>query len=119
MREVRTKVNLIAVGSLERCATLEHNLDLRDIASMPVANENAAAYVRENLEAARALNADPSLINALQQSLNRYARPEATHLQEKNSALQATLAAIYRSRSWRMTAPLRKLKASFKKRRFQ
>ena len=116
---LRTKVNLFAVGSLDRCATLEHSFDLEEIASMPLTNENAAVYVRENLEAARALNADTALIRALEQSLDRYARPEAAGLQEENSALKATLDAIYRSTSWRVTAPLRKLKAIFSKRRFQ
>jgi hypothetical protein len=38
----------------------------------------------------RALNADPALLSALQQSLDEYARPEATRLQEENSVLKAT-----------------------------
>jgi 7-cyano-7-deazaguanine synthase in queuosine biosynthesis len=116
---LRTKVNLCLVGALERCATLDHSFDLRDIASMPVPNENAAAYVRENLEAARALNADPALISALQRSLDGHTRPAAVRLQEENSVLKATLEAIYRSWSWRGTAPLRKLKVLFRKVRFQ
>jgi hypothetical protein len=114
---LRTKINLYAVGSLDRCATLEHSLDLQHIASMPLDNENTAAFVRENLEAARALNAGPALISALEQSLNAYTRPEAARLQEENSALKTTLEGIYRSRSWRVTAPLRRLNAILRKRR--
>jgi 7-cyano-7-deazaguanine synthase in queuosine biosynthesis len=112
---LRTKVNLCVVGALESCATLDHSFDLQDVASMPILNDNAAAYVRENLEAARAFNVDSALIRALQQSLDGYTRPVATRLQEENAVLKATLDAIYRSRSWRVTAPLRRLKAIFRR----
>jgi hypothetical protein len=118
---IRTKINLHLVGALDRCATLDHTLDLEAIARLPIHPAEARPLVEDNLEAAERLGADPALIRALRQALDRpepeiKQAPEAApvdrairRLIQENSALRSTIQAIQESSSWRVTGPLRAL----------
>jgi hypothetical protein len=61
---LRTMAGLRAVGALERCETFPGDLPLRKLARVPVGDENAMAFTRENLAAARAAG-DEELVRAL------------------------------------------------------
>jgi hypothetical protein len=118
---IRTKINLHLVGALDRCATLDHTLDLEAIAHLPIHPAEARPLVEDNLEAAERLGADPALIRALRQALDRpepeikpapevaLVDPALGRLSQENSALRATIQAIQSSHSWRVTAPLRRV----------
>jgi hypothetical protein len=116
---VRTQVNLYLAGVLDRCLTLPHTIDLDAVRRMPTSNPHQHAYALENLREAVRQNADPDLILALQQSLgyaglDRQAQSTSTpapgrlgELRQENQDLSVELDALYNSRPWRITRPLR------------
>lgn len=116
---IRTQINLYLVGALERCETLPRTLDLEAISRLYLHDEKGRIFTEENLEAAERLRADPRLIEALRTALDRSGSNAATreissalsselqHLEEDNDRLRTTIEALYRSRSWRLTGPLR------------
>jgi len=125
---LRTKINLYLAGALDRCATFDHRLDLEAISHLPIPNESVRAYILENLEAAQRLGTDQALMQAMQNSLHSYdvetsgigGRADACkatmqRLEEENAAMQMSLQALYQSRSWRLTGPLRALADGCKK----
>jgi hypothetical protein len=124
---LRTKTTLYLVGALDRCATFDHNLDLDAISRMIIHPPEVRVFVEDNLEAAERLHADPALIAALRESLQRSTpgvdspsarapvRDTARSLEQENVALRAAIQALYQSRSWRITWSIRALADIFRK----
>ncbi len=118
---LRTQVNLYLAGALDRCATLDHTLDYAALSRLPIQKASLRIYVEENLEAAERLHTNPALVQALRESLNRpilgahrldrivELNAAVRRLQQENSELKQTVQALYQSRSWRFTWPLRRL----------
>jgi len=50
---LRTMMNLKAVGALDKCKTLPHQLDYKKISGAEILNESALSFFLENLEAAK------------------------------------------------------------------
>ena len=118
---LRTHVALYLAGVLDRCETFPKTLDLDLVANIPNGSQYARLFINENLEHAERLHADPALIAALRHALTR-PRPgeqaiaegadsldDRQRLEAENQTLKSTVRALYQSRSWRLTAPLRTL----------
>ena len=71
---IRTMVNLTVAGALDRCQTFDRELDLFEIAHLPIHDANDRTFVEENCEALAARGGDPELLRALETSLSRWAR---------------------------------------------
>jgi hypothetical protein len=68
---LRTKVNLRAVGMLDKCRTLPGALDLTRVARIVIDRSNGFTFVRENYEYVRKHGRDPALERALRYSLEQ------------------------------------------------
>ena len=67
---LRTMMNLQAVGVLEKCKTLPHELDYKKIASSEILNESALSFFEENRDAAEKNHQD-KLVAALNKAISR------------------------------------------------
>jgi 7-cyano-7-deazaguanine synthase in queuosine biosynthesis len=67
---IRTMVNLRVAGALERCTTFKNELDLSEVAHVPIPDDCARFFVEENLQAAKE-NGDGELVDAIARSLGR------------------------------------------------
>jgi hypothetical protein len=74
---LRTMINLRVVGALGRCETLPGELDLDDVASLPINDDRDLAFMLENLRALDSDGRDEPLAAALRSNLERHARPHA------------------------------------------
>lgn len=66
---VRTMVALVAVGALDRCATLPHDLDLDRVRELPIPNRNILARQAELIAHLRANGGPDDLLAACEQNL--------------------------------------------------
>jgi hypothetical protein len=67
---IRTMVNLRVAGALDRCTTFKNQLDLSEVARVPIPDDCARFFVEENLQAAQEIGA-LELVDALDKSLSR------------------------------------------------
>jgi hypothetical protein len=107
---VRTMVELHLAGALQRCATLPHTLDCDQIAHMSLGYRQHWG-LRRLLERGAARR-DPALEQALQQCLGVYQADYlkvSQGLENQIIGLKRELRHLYASRSWRLTAPLRRV----------
>ncbi len=102
---LRTMVALDAIGALGRCPTFAVPLDLNAVANLNFPISELSVWWRDNLALARRQNARAKLLQAIEACLaaNEVPPPEGEALAQEQ--LQSVLA----SRSWRLTAPLRRL----------
>jgi hypothetical protein len=75
---LRTMLNLRVVGALGRCETLPGELDLHDVADLPIKDDRDLAFALENLRALQRDGRDEPLQAALRSSLERHAGPNAS-----------------------------------------
>jgi len=68
---IRTMINLLVVGALDRCRTFEVGLDVRRIAKISIKNESTRGFVQENLSALEQAGDQPHIARALRKALNR------------------------------------------------
>ena len=73
---LRTMINLRVVGALGRCDTLPGELDLDDVAQLPINDDRDLAFMLENLRALEDGHDEP-LAAALRANLERHTRPHA------------------------------------------
>lgn len=107
-----TMTNLRAIGALERCETLPHELDLDVVAQLSIDDKRDLLRLEENLNVAE--RNDPELAAALRKSLERnrsedpmVARMERKRAEELLKRQARKLEELEQSWSWRITAPLR------------
>jgi hypothetical protein len=74
---LRTMINLRVVGALGRCETLPGELDLDDVAELPIKDDRDLAFMLENLRALERDDRDEPLATALRSNLERHTRPHA------------------------------------------
>ena len=74
---LRTMINLRVVGALGRCETLPGELDLGDVAELPIKDDRDLAFILENLRALERDGHDEPLATALRSNLERHTRPHA------------------------------------------
>ena len=70
---LRTMINLRVVGALGRCETLPDDLDLREVADLPIKDDRDLAFMLENLRALESDGHDEPLAAALRSSLEKQA----------------------------------------------
>ncbi len=75
---LRTMINLRVVGALGRCETLPSELDLREVADLPIKDDRDLAFMLENLRALESDGRDEPLAEALRSSLERHAGRNAS-----------------------------------------
>jgi hypothetical protein len=109
---LRTMVALEAVGSLKRCPTFSMPLDLDAVADLRFSDPELPIWWRENLELARGRGAPSELLAAIERCLaNAEENQTAEDQASSNANAEEQLRAVVESRSWRLTAPLRRLGA--------
>lgn len=72
---VRTKLNLKAAGVLEKCSTLDKNLDYKKIKNLKI-NECSRTYMQDNYEALQQTGADKKLLKAIKYCLSPWSAQE-------------------------------------------
>jgi hypothetical protein len=118
---MRTMVALQALGALDRFETFPQSVDLEALAAITPTKEIECAFWEENLDLVRASSSDRTLIAATEACLNRgrlalaageEKAPDARirELEELLEERDLQLVRLQRSRSWRLTAPLRGLR---------
>lgn len=68
---LRTMVNLQAAGTLERCRTLPHEIDLDAVRSLDLSEYSESYFARENLRALESSGRNEALAAALRAALDR------------------------------------------------
>jgi len=68
---VRTMINLVAVGAMDRCRSFDVPLDLRNVRKILVEDIHTGAFVNENLRALEQSGRDPQLYEALKEVMHR------------------------------------------------
>lgn len=68
---VRTMINLVAVGAMDRCRSFDVPLDLRNVRKILVEDIHTGAFVTENLRALEQSGRDPQLYEALKEVMHR------------------------------------------------
>lgn len=101
---VRTMVTLEALGALERCSAFAVDLNLDQVASLPVHDLSLLSFWAQTLEFVRKCGGRPDLEEAVETCLARN-RPQS----KDETHVRAELEKILNSQSWRLTAPLRRL----------
>jgi hypothetical protein len=71
---VRTMLNLMAAGALERCKTLPDEIDLANILRMDLSEYSESYFARENLRALKRGGAEPEVVRALEETIERGAQ---------------------------------------------
>ena len=71
---LRTKMNFLLAGTLDRAVTLPGGLSVEQVRSILVTDESSSRFVRENLEDFRRHGGHPEYEQALRQVLRRWAR---------------------------------------------
>ena len=74
---LRTMINLRVVEALGRCETLPGELDLDEVADLPIEDDRDLAFMLENLRALERDGRDEPLQAALRASLEKHAGPNA------------------------------------------
>lgn len=69
---IRTMIHLEAAGALANCPAFDTPLDATIVANMHIPNELVSYHVEENLRLLRKNQRNPTLIAALERSINRY-----------------------------------------------
>jgi hypothetical protein len=70
---LRTMINLRVVGALGRCETLPGELDLGEVAALPIKDDRDLAFMLENLHDLERDGRDEPLAEALRSSLEKHA----------------------------------------------
>jgi len=70
---LRTMISLHAIGALERCTTFKEDIDLAIVSRLVIDDDNARAFVMENLKALESRPEDRELRSALETALNQSA----------------------------------------------
>lgn len=121
---LRTMINLRVVGALGRCETLPAELDLGDVAELPIKDDRDLAFILENLRALESDGRDEPLATALRANLERHTRPHAEvsgvdlddawlmrrrlhHAERTVRKRDRELHQLKNSLGWRMLAPVR------------
>lgn len=120
---LRTMAALDAVGALERCPTFAEPLDLGAVAALRLDNPVLPPHWRGTLQLAREQDARPELIAAIEAALevNEERNSESLEGQlaaaeAQAKALEGELRTVVSSRSWRLTAPLRRVGSTARRR---
>jgi lipid II:glycine glycyltransferase (peptidoglycan interpeptide bridge formation enzyme) len=64
-----TMINLRVAGALERCETLPHTIDPKDISEIDATDRDGLVFTRQNISALERSEGDPELIRALQRAI--------------------------------------------------
>lgn len=67
---IRTMISLKIVGALDHCSVFSEKLDYKKIVELPLRNMHAKLFMKENLDAAVAMQCNPKLIWAFKECLN-------------------------------------------------
>jgi len=120
---LRTMAALDAVGALERCPTFAEPLDLEAVAALCLDDPVLPPHWRGTLQLAREQDARPELIAAIEASLEANEERNSESLEGKLAAAEARVEAlegelrtVVSSRSWRLTAPLRRVGGTARRR---
>jgi hypothetical protein len=119
---LRTMTALEIVGALDRCPTFAVPLDVETLASLPIDDESIRPWWHENLDLARRRAAPAEMVGVLEKMLHREpvnpAPPERlVNLEADYVALQHRLEVVQTSKSWRLTAPIRRAAEGLRKAR--
>ncbi|HEX2232977.1 MAG TPA: hypothetical protein VHG69_06390 [Thermoleophilaceae bacterium] len=105
---LRTMVALHLAGALGRCRTLPDTLDLRAVSRIRIPDDNARAFVTENLVAVEQAGGDPALERALGRALRL--GPRLARIESARAALGARARGQLWARAPRLTARLKRLR---------
>lgn len=111
---LRTMVALEIVGALNRCPTFAVPLDLDAVAGLRFTDPDLPIWWRENLELGRRREAPAALLSAIETCLSNAAVQQAL---DGDSLAREQLQGVIESRSWRLTAPFRRLGGWARRRR--
>jgi hypothetical protein len=100
---LRTQVNLLAAGALDRCPTFSAPLDLELVRATKVRGANARSFVEENLDVLQARGIAPDVQEALRASLNPQEAPPLVAV--RDGVLQVRMPQVLR-RAARMARTL-------------
>lgn len=73
---MRTKLNLKAAGVLEKCTTLDHNIDYKSIKRLRIDNDRSRVLMEQNLKFFLANGTDRRLIKAIKSCLSPWSISE-------------------------------------------
>lgn len=116
---------LSVAGALDRCQTFDQPLDLDALARLDVHRESDRVHIDELLAEVQLREDKADLARALAGSLagssspSNLCRARLLQAEDQVDRLQARVQWMEESRSWRMTAPLRKAVAGARRMRQQ
>jgi hypothetical protein len=73
---MRTKLNLKAAGVLDKCTTLDHDIDYKKIRNLQIDNNRSRIIMEQNLKVFLVDGSDPQLIKALKYCLSPWSACE-------------------------------------------
>ena len=70
-RSVRTMINLLVAGALDRCPTFGCSLDPGRVAELEMSDSNTRSFMIENIEGLQRIGGSPELLKAMREAIER------------------------------------------------
>src|SRR5262249_10973275 len=68
---LRTMINLLVVGALDRCSTFDCSLDPVRVAGLEMTDNNTSSFMIENIEGLQRIGGSPELLKAMREAIER------------------------------------------------
>src|SRR5262249_8057867 len=68
---IRTMINLLVAGALDRCPTFPRSLDPGSVADLDMTDSNTRSFMIENIEGLQRVGGPPELLRAMREAIDR------------------------------------------------